>query len=115
MARRPGAAQAQDSDSQLVKPTLSLLAALRREHREPTEPRTGKPPPRGESRAVEALVGPVIACEVVLGVHLNAIPAQRGIAQGKQGVCEGAPAARAALGVYYLGQLVVGIAGAEEQ
>ena len=46
MARRPGAAQAQDSDSQLVKPTLSLLAALRREHREPTEPRTGKPPPR---------------------------------------------------------------------
>ena len=49
------AAQAQDSDSQLVKPTLALLAALRREHREPTEPRTGKPPPRGESRAVEAL------------------------------------------------------------
>ena len=115
MARRAGAAQAQDSNSELIKPSLSLSATRWREHRNTTEPRTRKPPLRGESRAVEVLVGPVIACEVVLGVHLNAIPAQRGIAQGKQGVCEGAPAARAALGVYYLGQLVVGIAGAEEQ
>ena len=49
------AAQAQDSDSQLVKPTLALLAALRREHREPTEPGTGNPPPREDVHLVDAL------------------------------------------------------------
>ena len=115
MARRPGAAQAQDSDSELVKPSLSLSATRWREHRNTTEPRTRKPPHRGESRAVEVLVGPVIACEVVLGVHLNAIPVRREIAQGKRGVCQGVPAARAALCVYYLDQPVASIAGAEEQ
>ena len=51
----------------------------------------------------------------MIGVHLNAIPARREIAQGKRGVCQGAPAARAALGVYYLNQPVAGIAGAEQQ
>lgn len=42
-------------DCTLVKPTLSLSETLLSEHREPTEPSTGKPPLRGESRAVEAL------------------------------------------------------------
>ena len=84
MARRAGAAQAQDSNSELVKPTLALLAALQREHREPTEPRTGKPPSRGESRAYRrSLVGAAMAREVVLGVHLNAIPSRREITQGE--------------------------------
>ena len=49
------AAQAQDSDSQLVKPTLSFSAALWREHREPTECGTGQSPVRGASRVVDAL------------------------------------------------------------
>ena len=44
------AAQAQD-----VNPTLSLSAALWREHREPTDPGTGKPPLRGDLRAVDTL------------------------------------------------------------
>ena len=43
-------AQAQD-----VKPTLSLSVALWREHRKPAEPGTGKPPLRGDLRAVETL------------------------------------------------------------
>ena len=119
MARRPGAAQAQDSDTELVKPTLALLAAIRREHREPTESGIGKPPVRGASRVVDALwsaesAAPIVQC-YFLGIHLNAIPARRQIAQGERGVCRGAPAARAALGVYYLGQRVASIAGAEEQ
>ena len=113
------AAQVQDSDSQLVKPTLALLAALRREHRGPTESGTGKPPVRGASRVVDALwsaesAAPIVQC-YFLGIHLNTIPARRQIAQGERGVCRGAPAARAALGVYYLGQRVASIAGAEEQ
>ena len=113
MARRPGAAQAQDSDSQLVKSTLALLAALRREHREPTEPRTGKPPPRGESRAIDAPWW--VRRWLVLGVDLNVIPAGRQIAQGERGLRRSAQVARAARGVYFLGQLVAGLAGAEEQ
>ena len=105
--KHTGAAQAQEKD---FKPTLSLSATLWQAHREPTEPGTGKPPSRGESRAVDAPWW--VRRWLVLGVDLNVIPARRQIAQGERGVRRSAQVARAARGVHYHGQLVVDIAGA---
>ena len=93
------AAHAQDSNSKLVKPTLSLSAALWREHRESTEPGTGKQPVCGASREVDALwsAESTLSPRDAKSPKENKVPVE----------------ARRLRYIYYLDQLVAGIVGAE--
>ena len=91
------AEHAQDTTPSSSRPHSRFGGPLTRASRA-TEPGTWKPSPHGEVRAVDALWW--IRRWLVLGVHLNAIPSRRQIAQGERGVCRGAPAARALLGVH---------------